>query len=59
MEFWLDDIKKYEITDPPYEWTWIDRADLSRFGNANIITVFVVNQTGMIKSDSIMLRRVF
>jgi len=58
MEFWIDNKKHYEVTNPPYEWTWTNRTEISHWHIAHSIKVKAVNHTGMTKSDSMSLWRI-
>jgi outer membrane protein assembly factor BamB len=54
VEFYLDHIKQYEDTTPPYEWTW---STLS-FGRHNI-AITAVNTTGMAKTVDLNVWKFF
>jgi len=59
MEFWVDGIKQSEVTEPPYEWTWKKRQKLSGFRSPHKINVIAVNHTGVKRSASMDVWRIF
>lgn len=54
MEFYIDNVKQYEATTPPYQWTWSSFS----FGRHNI-AVTAVNTTGMTKTVGITVWKFF
>ena len=58
VDFYIDGVKRYEATSPPYQWTWTDHYKIFRLTYHNI-RVTAVNVTGMEKTVGLSVNKLF